>query len=450
MSSIARLFPPGPKAPFPLGNLPAFKRDASGFLLAAYREHGEVVRLKLGPANFFLLVRPEHVRQVLQEQARKYSKRTRAAAKNRLVMGDGLLLSEGDFWLRQRRIAQPAFHRQRIAGLGASMVALSLKTADKWETRGATPFDAAKEMSHLALDILGRTLLSVDFSRDASQVGVAVDLLIKQFFGRYTALFDPPAWIPTKQNRDFARAKRVLEHVVNGSIAARRAAPEGFEDLLGMLMAAHDPESGEEMNDRQLRDEVMTLVLAGHETVATGLAWTLYLLARHPEAQARLAAELALQLGGRPPTFEDLPKLPYTAQVVNEALRLYPPGWSIGRRVEEDDEVGGYLLRRNDFVFVSPFVSHRNPEHFPDPDRFMPERFEPARQEAWPRFAYYPFGGGPRQCIANQFALMESQLVIATLLGRFRVTPRDDREVGIEATLTLRPRGGVWIVATPR
>ncbi len=419
-------------------------------MLAAWREHGDVVRLKMGPKQFFLLVKPEHVRQVLQDHAAKYSKRTRSVEKNRLVLGNGLLTSEGEFWLKQRRIAQPAFHRARIAGFATDMAALTERMCERWSPRGEGRFDVSEEMTHLALEVVGKTLLSADFSASASDVGESVEVLLRQFFKRYTSIIDWPQWIPTAKNREFQAATAVLDRVVVGTISERRKNPGQHQDLLAMLMEATDPDSGDSMSDRQLRDEVMTLVLAGHETVANALAWAFYLLARNPEAQEKLAAELREVLGGRLPTFEDLPKLTYTAQVVSESLRLYPPGWVIAREVEEDDEVAGYRIPRGSAVFVSPFICHRNPAVFENPERFEPERFSPERAAALPRFAYFPFGGGPRQCIGNMYALMEAQLIIATVVRRFRIRMAEDREVEIEPTLTLRPRGGLWVTAAPR
>lgn len=434
-----------------VGNLPHMRRDPIALLTRAAAMGSEVVRIPVGPRDLFLIKGPENARYVLQENQKNFSKQTRGYAALRKVLGNGLVTSEGGFWLRQRRIAQPAFHRQRIARFAETMVRLTEDTLPAFDAaarRGAT-VDAATEMMTLTLRIVGWTLLSTEVAQESARVGGALNAVLHQVIERTTAIFDFPQVVPTPANVRLRRARAVLDDVVLRLIAERRRSGEDAGDLLGMLMSARDEETGEGMTDAQLRDEVMTIFLAGHETTANALTWTLFLLSSHPDVVRRLRGELSDVLGGRSPTFEDLPKLSYTLQVIQESMRLYPPVWILVRRCESDDVIAGFRVPKHVFVAVPPVILHRDPRIFERPEAFDPDRFAPDRAAKLPRFAYLPFSGGPRVCIGNSFALMESQLILATLLQRFSFDLLPGHPVELDPAVTLRPRHGMKMTVRP-
>ena len=416
--------------------------DPLAFLTEAGRRHGDVVGFRIGPIRAVLVRHPEAIKHVLVDNNHNYDKRTRGYEVLRQFLGNGLLTSEGDFWRRQRRIAQPAFHRKRIEGFAEVMLADTQDMLGRWEHiagLGET-VDVAHEMMSLTLRIVGKTLLSTDVQSRADQVGKLVTILNEWADRALDSLL--PVGFPTPGTLRAREASRKLDRLI-GEIIARRRAGEHREDLLGMLMEAKDVETGESMTDKQLRDEVTTMFLAGHETTANTLAWTFYLLSMHPEVERRVRAELDATLGGSPPRLEDLPRLPYLMQVLKESMRLYPPAWMIDRHAIADDEILGYHLRKDTLVLVSPYLAHRHPGFWPNPEGFDPERFTPANEAARPRYAYFPFGGGPRQCIGNAFAMMEAQLIVATVLQRFRPWLVPGHRVVPETLITLRPRYGL-------
>lgn len=316
---------------------------------------------------------------------------------------------------------------------------------DRWRTHAeqGRAVDVFSEMMRLTLEIVGRTLLSSDVSGDTDAVGQAVTILREHVNYRAMRLFTLPERFPTPRNLRFKRALRTVDTVVYGMIEERRRAGRDTGDLLSMLLLTRDEETGEGMSDKQLRDEVMTIFLAGHETTASVLAWTWYLLSAHPEVEGRLHDELSQVLDGRPPTFEDLPHLKYTRMVIEESIRLYPPAWSVGRTAIADDEIGGYRIPANSQVTLSPYVTHRHRAFWENPERFDPERFTPERVAERPRYAYFPFGGGPRQCIGNEFAMMEAQLILAMVAKTYRLRQIPGHPVEPEPVITLRPRHGV-------
>ncbi|MBI3967523.1 MAG: cytochrome P450 [Chloroflexi bacterium] len=433
-----------------LGSVPDFWRDPLGTLMAGWRDHGDVVRFRLGgPLVAHLVVRPDGVKQVLQDRHASYRKVPFYNDKMKGLVGEGLLTSEGDFWLRQRRLAQPAFHRQRVGALAPTMTALTLRLLERWEREYAAgqPFDVADEMMRLTLQIVARALLGADVSREARAVGRAATVAIEYTNLRMQWYFDLPDWLPLPRTRRFVHARCYLDRVVYRIIENRRQSGADTGDLLSMLFQVEDAETGERMSDRQLRDEVMTMFLAGHETTAILLSWTWYLLSTNPEAGERLRAELAQVLAGRPPTAADLPRLEYTRMVLEEALRLYPPAYALSRAPIADDEIEGYRIPAQSVVFLSPFVTHRHPEYWAAPERFDPERFRPEHVAGRPRFAYYPFGGGPRQCIGASFAVMEAQLVLATIAQRYRLHVDPNHPIALKPTITLRPRHGIVVSA---
>jgi cytochrome P450 len=435
-----------------LGPLPYLRREPLSFLFKAAERCGEVTRVEFAfkPHVAHLIRHPLDVEHVLVSNARNYVKQTRGYEKLRLVLGEGLVTSDGEFWKRQRRIAQPAFHRERIARLAPVMTAAAEEMLAQWEPRVGTgqPLDVAEEMSRLTLKIIGQTMLSNDVSTEASEIGPAVTVALAHAIRRTTNVLSLPEVFPTPNNLLFRRSLDTLDRVCLGMIAERRKDGQDRGDLLSMLMAARDEETGEGMTDRQLRDEVMTIFLAGHETTANALSWTFYLLSLHPEIEARLREELDQVLGGRPPRMEDLPKLPYVDQVLKEAMRLYPPVWMIARRSIDEDVLGGFKIPAGTFVFMSPYLTHRHPEYWPNPEGFDPSRFAPGKLERLPRCAYFPFSKGPRMCIGDQFALLEGRLVLATVLQRVRLSLVPGYVANPLPTVTLRLKDGLRMTLT--
>lgn len=402
---------------------------------------GDLVELDVPWKRVWLVNSPALAEEVLITKQKRYGKITRGyAVMRRLLLGNGLLTADGDFWLKQRRTAQPAFHRDRIKGFGETMVALSEACADAWApfADAGAAFDLHAEMMALTLRIATVTLLSKDVTHgEAAAVGTALTEVVEQLIWRTTRPWSLPLVIPTPANRRFKDARDTLDAIVN-AIIDERLAGEQQADLLGMLIEARDPDTGEGMSKQQLRDEVMTMFLAGHETTANALSWTFWLLARHPEIAAKVEAEVDT-IAGRP-TFEDVPKLGYLSAVLKESLRLYPPAWLVARGALEDDVLGSQPIEKGTFVFVSPYLLHRREKDWHDADAFRPERWlEPSERH---RLAYLPFIAGPRKCIGDTFALMEATLVIAVLLQRYRFVDAPN-VVTPDPVVTLRPKHGL-------
>lgn len=440
--------PPRLRQRSPLGSARAMRRDPLGLLLGAAREYGGVVRLRWLAWTLYFVSSADGVQRVLQEHHQGYNKEVVDYQILRRFLGRGLLTDDGDSWLRQRRLIQPAFHRQRLAGFGGLMARATTDLLARWDTLDlAEPLDVAHEMMRLTQRIVGQALFGTDLSAETiERIGAAfttVNTLITDF----ASMPFPPLFVPTPRNRRLKEASLMLDRIVRDIIAQRRASRENKGedrgDLLSLLLVARDADTGEGMPDEQVRDEVMTLLLAGHETTANLLAWTWHLLSQHPDAERRLRDELDTVLAGAPPSVDQLAALPYTRMVLDEALRLYPPAWAITRNAVMADTLSGCAIPAGGFIMLSPYVTHRLPEYWEDPDAFEPERFKPERAAARPRFAYFPFGGGPRQCIGNNFALMEAQIALATIAQRYRARPLPGRRVEPEPLITLRPRGGL-------
>jgi len=434
----------GPKGHALLGSLREFNRDQLGFYARCAREYGDVVAVRLGPFPSLLIYHPDAIEEVLVVRNRDFIK-SRGIRLMRAFLGDGLFTAEGDLWLRQRRLMQPAFHRERVAAYGETMAAYAARRAADWQ--GGAALDIHEEMMGVTRAIVAKTLFGADVSDEARSIGDA-SRIVQEYFGeRLGSLLAQflPLWLPTPANVRLRRASRHLDAVVYRMIADRRRRPEGRGDLLSILLQAQDADDGSRMSDRQVRDEVMTLFLAGHETTAVALSWTWYLLAQHPEADARLADELRVVLGGRTPAVADLPALRYTGMVVAESMRLYPPAYGIGREAARATEVAGIPLQSRGIVIIPTWVVHRDGRWFDKPDAFLPERWADETSRRLPRFAYLPFGGGPRQCIGNTFATMEATLILAAIAQRFRLALLPDQRVSPRPGTTLRPEPGIRI-----
>jgi cytochrome P450 len=440
---------PGPQ----LGLLEALLRNRKpahqlDLLTRASREYGPIVRISVGKRFLHLLDDPDYIRHVLQGNARNYRKSINYEPL-KLVIGEGLLTSEGLSWRRQRRLIQPAFHRRKLETLASVIVEETETVSARWARRAASqePLNVAAEMTGLTLRAVSRSLLGSDIAHDTHQISEAQAFLNRYVDSRMGGFIHLPPRVPTPRNLRFKRALADLDSVVYGIIDQRIGRNDAGDDLLGMLLEARDEQTGEAMTRVQLRDEVATILLAGHETTANALSWTWYLLAQDKRVQNKLHEELDNTLRGRAPVFADLVELSYTRAVFEEALRLYPPAWAISRRPVEDDVVGGYRIPAGSTVLLSPYVTHRNPRFWANPGAFDPERFYPASARDRPAYAYFPFGGGPRKCIGNGFAMMEAQLVLATLAQRYRLRLLPGQLMEPEPLVTLRPKYGIF--ATP-
>jgi cytochrome P450 len=420
---------------------PEFRKDPPLFLLKVAREYGDIAFFKLGPQNFYLLNRPEYVQDVLVTHNSKFQK-SRIMQRSKVLLGEGLLTSEGQFHLRQRRLAQPAFHRQRIAGYAATMVECGERAGARW-TNGETR-DVSEEMMRLTLAIVAQTLFGAEVEQDADEIGQAMTDVLGMFNMMLIPFTEFLQKMPLPAMRRFERARSFLDKKIYTIINERRESGDDRGDLLSMLLLAQDEQGdGGSMTDTQVRDEALTIFLAGHETTANALTWTWYLLSQHPDVERRLHKELRSVLGGRSPAFDDFPQLRYTEMVFAESMRLYPPAWAMSRLAMEDYEVGDYHIPAGSICMLSPYVMHRSPEYFPDPERFDPERWALEAKDSRPKFSYFPFGGGPRLCIGERFAWTEGILLLATLAQKWRMCLEPGHRVAHRAQITLRTKYGM-------
>ena len=444
-----RAEPPGPGGQFFFGSAGELSRDPFDFIVRAHRDYGDIVRLRLPFFRAYLAAHPDDIKHVLQDNHDNYTKKNIDYHLLKGGLGEGLLTSDGPYWLRQRRLIQPMFHRDRIANFAALMVREAERLADDWagRARAGEPFDAAAEMTRVTLAIVARAMLSADIAQHAKVIGESLTTLNEAMV--QAGLLELFRFLPTRINRRIRAAKRALDAVIWKFIGARRTSADKPDDLLSLLLSARDPESGKALSDLQVRDEIATFLLAGHETTANALAWTWYLLGQNPQVEEKLHAELAEVLGGRVPAVEDLPRLRYAAMVIDESMRLYPPAWAFSRSAINGDELGGYRIKRGSVIYISQYLTHRHPAFWEEPDRFDPGRFTPERSARRPKYAYFPFGGGPRACIGSQFALTEAALILCTLAQRYRLRLVPDHPIEMQPLVTLRPRDGVKVVAQP-
>jgi cytochrome P450 len=433
------------------GCLREFRRDQLNFLHNTWRTYGDYVRIPTLPGfDVYFLVDPAAIEHVLAKNHKNYRKADFLTGPVRLLLGDGLFTSEGDFWLRQRRLAQPAFLRSAIVRLAAPMTAAVDGLIRTWEAApdGQT-LDMVPEMTRLVLHIAGAAMFGADVSRDADAIGAGQQAIFRLVRHKMDNPLTAPLWVPTRRNRAFRSAKALFDAVILRLIESRREGGPAANNVLGLLRAARDQESGTGMSDQQLRVEAFTLLFAGLDTTTAAISWAWHLLARHLDVQEALHDQVAAYLAGRTPTAEDLPHLPLATAVLEEALRLYPPAPGLPRQAVEPDEINGYPVPARAIITVSQWVTHRHPAYWDEPDRFCPDRFLPGHVER-PKFAYFPFGGGPRVCIGNTFALIEGALILAGLAQRFHFRPADDHEVGLDTSFVLRPKGALNLVVRKR
>jgi cytochrome P450 len=439
---------PSPPGRFLTGHLRDASRRPLEYVLEVTRGYGDVVQLRLGPSRLILVNHPDHVKRVLQEMHSHYGRPAFVTLLRKLV-GNGLLFSEGDFWLRQRRIMQPSFHRERIANFASIMARAVTDRVQRWRTQ-ASAVDLIGETNELIAAINGPALFANDITQEAPELGPAIRELLGWLNQRTLHPVAAPLFIPTAENKRFIAAKRLFTETVQRLIAERRAAgQEGF-DLLSMLLGARDAESGESMSDQQLQDEVFTFLIAGLETTTAALQWTLIELSQHPEALQRVREEQRRVCGSEPPQPEQLSLMPYTRMVIDETLRLHPPVFGLTRRVVSEDTIAGYSIPKGVQLLVSPYALHRHPGIWSEPDSFAPERhFAPEHVQARSRFAYIPFGAGPRQCIGNAFAMMELQVIVPTLAAAFDFSLTNPQAVEAETSMTLRPKAPLHMHVQP-
>ena len=449
----AKVSPAAPRVPGKLltGVMPEFTRDSLAFVRKVAREYGDVARARFLYIDAYFVSHPDLIERVLVTENRSFIKpRSFRTPFFSRIVGQGLLTSEGDFWRRQRRLAQPAFHRDRISAYADEMTDSTERLTEGWQD--AETRDLHEDMQRLTMEIVTRTLFSAEITdADAESIWEALAEIARPFSRQATLKWIADNRLPTRAHRRFFRNVARLDEVVYRIIAARRASGEDRGDLLSMLLAARD-EDGGRMSDLQLRDEVMTLFLAGQETTALALTWAWHLLAENPEAEATLHAELDEVLEGRRPArFDDLPRLRFAEAVVKESMRLYPPAWGVGREAARACEVGGYRIPRGAQVFMMTYVVHRDPRFFREPESFRPERWTNGETNELPKFAYFPFGGGPRLCIGNSFAMTETVIALSTIARRFRFrhAPGHAAVTPLPA-MSLRLRDGLKVTVTKR
>lgn len=442
ISARRTVLPPGPKGAWPFGILDAFRRDSLGVIMSTTRQYGDVALLSFGPTRVFLINHPDLIKHVLQDNHRNYLKDPFTMNIIREFNGENVFTSDGEFWLQQRRTLQPAFHRQRLAGFARAMVASAEQMLEEWAAAPADGYvDVEHAMMRVTLRIVGHTLFSVDLLADGDALGRAFNVADRYLQYRLDHPFYLPRWVPTRLNRETTWAMRFSRERLLGMIAERRRA-DPKDDLLSMLIEARDEETGLGMDDEQIRREVTVMVAAGHETTADTLTWVFYALDQNRAVEARLHAELAEVLNGRAPTMEDLPRLPYTRAVIDEALRLYPPAWATSRMAAGPDDLGGYAVAPKEVVMLAPYAIQRDPRFWEAPEVFQPERFLAGAGDR-PKFAYLPFGGGPRLCIGQNFALTEAALVLAMVAQRYAPRLKPGHPVAPKPMFTLKTSHGL-------
>jgi cytochrome P450 len=446
--SSNRVYPPGPRRGLPLTNLLAYRRGPLAYFQNLAQQYGDISFFRIGPQEAYFLNHPELIKDVLVTNHQNFMKGI-VLQRSKRLLGEGLLTSEGEFHRRQRRLAQPAFHRQRIASYAEVMVDYANRTSERWHD-GET-LDMAEEMMRLTLAIVSKTLFDADVESESGEVGEAMTTVMELFDTLTMPFFELLSKLPLPQLRRFDNARTKLDRIIFSMVEERRRSGIDRGDLLSMLLLAQDEEGdGGQMTDQQLRDELMTIFLAGHETTANALTWTWYLLSQHPQVEEKLHREVDEVLGSRKATFADAASLRYTEMVLAESMRLYPPAWAIGRLSTVDCELGGYFVPRKSLVIFSQFVMHRDERYYHQPLLFIPQRWTPDARESRPAFSYFPFGGGPRRCIGEGFAWMEGVLLLATLAQKWKLRLVPHHPVALKPVITLRPKHGMKMIVSRR
>jgi cytochrome P450 len=443
---MKRKYPDGPRIKLPLvilgQMLPSrFPFDPLAFGVGIARQFGNIAHYNVGPLHVYQLNHPDLVRQILVERPEKFHKPGLVKRAFRPFAGEGLFTSDGTLWKQQRKLMQPAFHHRQLAAYAGVMAAHARGMMDAFVDQELR--DIGADMAKLTLGIVVKSRFGAELPREAGEITQSMLAVLDAANQRMNSALRIPLWVPTARNLRERRAVAKLDATLQVLIRTRRASSESSDDLLSVLLAAVDEESGARMSEQQLRDEMMTLFLAGHETTASALTWTWYLLSRHPAVEVKLLEELHRVLGGRAPSVNDLPKLPYSEMVIREALRLYPPAPGIAREPVVDVTIGGYDVPKGSLIVVNTYAIQRDDRFFPDPERYDPERFAPGWEERIPRYAYLPFGGGRRLCIGNGFAMMEARLILATVAQHYRLSLEPGETIRAVQLVTLRPSGPV-------
>ena len=436
---------PGPRGLPLLGVLPEMVGDMLGLFMNTAREYGGLAQFKLLNKTYILAAHPDYVKYILQDNHKNYI-RGRSVETGRVLLGNGLPLIDGDFWLRERRMLQPAFHRERLGKLADGVASVIGSFIKDWEAKAGTSqvLDLDVEMMQLTLTIIIKSMFSAQIDDKILALSRAFNVASRFMLWRSQQMWAPPLSVPVPRNLEYNHALKILNETIYPLIAERRQSPN--DDLLGMMLEMRDADTGEGLSDRQARDEVVTIFFAGHETTAATLAWAFYILSQHPAVEERVRLEIASVLDGRLPTFADLPRLTYMQQFLNEVLRLYPAAYLFAREALVDDVIDGYHIPARTMIFISPYVSHRDPTYWPDPERFDPERFAPEGSAGRPRHVYFPFGEGPHVCIGSSFAMMEMQFILAMTLQRFRLRLVPGHPIALKPEATLRPKHGMKMI----
>ena len=431
---------PGPRGNVLLMPTRSIRNKTHEYLQQLEAKYGDISKIKFGPFTVIYLANPDYIGHVLLNRD-TYTK-VQEGGMLRIMLGNGLLTSEGDFWLKQRRLIQPVFHKQRLDRFIQKISESTDEMLAGWGKRNGETLDAYNEMNRVTLDIVGKTLFSAKVKDEFDKVNSALTKIMTAIRNR-SRFMRFPLWFPLPSHLRIEHNRKILDETISEIINQRRNATGKFDDLLTMLMEVEDADTRERMTDKQLRDEVLTIFIAGHETTANSLAFTLYLLAKNPEAKRLLQKEIDENFKGEEMTFEKLQRLEYTTMVIKESMRLFPPAWMIPREATKDDVIGGYQIKKGDKVLASPYAMQRSPRYWKNPDAFMPERFTAENMKDMPRYAYFPFGGGARLCVGNNFAMMEMQIVLAKICQQFNFILPENFELELLPLITMRPKEGV-------
>jgi len=437
-------FPPGPSTNLLWAKEPSIRKDVLGYFHNSVRAYNGISRAKVGPYHYVNISNPEYIERIFTHP--EIYEKGRDNRTLRFLLGNGLVTSEGEFWLKQRRLIQPLFHKQRLQSFVQKITESTSAMLKSWDTQTGLVIDIHTEMTKVTLDIVSQTLMSTEVKGDFKKISDALLVVMEGMM----KIIKVPAWIPTPLNLKMRKNRALLDATIFKIIEDRRKNKDGFDDLLTMLMEVEDADTRERMTNTQLRDEVITIFLAGHETTANALSFSFYLLAQHPEMKQKIVDEFQRVIGDSEMTFENLSKLEFTTMVIKESMRLYPPVWGITRDASKEDVIGGYRIKKGDSIAMSPYAVHRLEKYWENPLKFDPERFSPERMKNIHRYAWFPFGGGQRFCIGNNFAMMEMQIVLVLACTQFNFTLAENFKLELEPLVTLRPKHGVKMMLTKR